>query len=319
MEKDTAMNEGKQPIPGMDKRKSKRESLYLIEDDLLKENPKSKNKEHKKPPSEKLMIRLGFLDGEGAGTLGDLVSEEGLAFSLFMSAFNSNNGEQLNVDYKTWWIGDCVAKAIINEYEIVFEEELRKILCLSEEELEHAENHLRKLEKNYPSAYAKQVPCVFITSEEIRAMIKQDKPSSKIDKISNAELHKMVKEFVRAPYERRTRRKPLADDKTRYVRLGHFNLHPKGFYELMGGCQLIYRAIVPLPNPVNIELDKLCWIAQVETKNRTRKCRQVEGYLNELIAAGYISSWKKRFKKIEGKREKEIWYIIIKPSRIPLS
>jgi len=67
----------------------------------------------------------------------------------------------------------------------------------------------------------------------------------------------------------------------------------------------------------DLELDELCWIAKVKTKHKTRRQEIIEGFLNELKEAAYVSNWKKRLKKIEGKKEKQAWYRIVKTKSLP--
>ncbi len=46
---------------------------------------------------------------------GDLLTEKGLAFSLLHSALDLK-AEKLKMSCKAWWIGDCIVRAIVDEY-----------------------------------------------------------------------------------------------------------------------------------------------------------------------------------------------------------
>ena len=295
-----------------------------------------------KSQHEKLLARLNA---------GDLVSEKGFAFSLL----EYTRHRALDMDYKVWWIGDCIATRITEEYGIVFNKDWRQDLQESkaEEALKRAESYWAELREALPDRYHLRVPQVPVTSKDFKRLTGQYR-------IPNHMWHEYVHSFVGTTTERRSKRKVDGDTYTIHfeidtlckvigketgilsartkqpeysydfifdraasidflisVLLGFFDLHPKSLYRLKGGSQLILRQISWTDKPLNLELNHLCRIANLKTVNKTWRQKFIEGYLDELKQAKYISHWKKWDKQNYPDRKKETWYTIFKAKQLP--
>ncbi len=256
------------------------------------------------------------------------------------------------MSYKAYWIGDCIVRAIVDEYGFFTEEKEKEPFYMKEEDLKRIERDLAALALRDPKTYADLVPKVFLTDYSIRDMLGK--------RLTNADIFSLVKEFVGTVVDRRSRKKITEDGdrwlvfgqldnicKVNYletgrfsarnrhpehaykfifdraasidfwnsVRLGLFDCRPPSYYRLKGGSQLIYRAIGWTDKPSHLELKQLCRIAKIKTKNVTWQQRYIESYLDELKASGFIRDWKKRIKKKSSVRE--IWYDIRKIKRLP--
>jgi len=297
-----------------------------------------------KTMNDKLTIRLKT----------GLITEKGLAFSFLKSCLNPK--KKLNVNYKTWWIGDCIAWAIVEDQGIVIEKEKRQDLMMTERELKEFEADFFKLRRENPQAYEELVPSVLITNREIRELLGKEK-------LLNSEIHELVRQFVGVTVERKSPIKISRDGDTwvrfgeidnicrvqyietgkfsnrgkqpdicyRFIfdkaasidfwcslRLGFFDCRPKSYYnELRGASQLILRAIGWTGRPTNLELSQLCSIAGYTTRNKTWRQRYIENCLDELKEKGFIRDWEKRIKKAKKGKQKEIWYKIYKAKKLP--
>jgi hypothetical protein len=285
---------------------------------------------------------------------GDLISEKGLAFSLLESGLRLEKDE-IDMDYKTWWIGDCVARTVLDECGIPSSEEERKAYFTNQEDLKCMEEYLAKLKDSDPKTYADLVPHVMLSSHDFKRLTGHDR-------IPNREWHDMVKRFVGTPIERRSKRKVGADGDTwiefftidnickvngvetgrlstrnkqpeyaykfifdrassidflNSIVLGLFDCRPPSYYRLKGGSQLILRALGWTDKPSHLNLEQLSRIAKVTDSNITRRQIWVESYLNELKRTGYIRDWKKDTKKECLERKKEVWYTIYKTRTLP--
>lgn len=287
-----------------------------------------------KTQHQKLMERLNA---------GDLISEKGLAFSLLESGLRLEKDE-IDMDYKTWWIGDCVARTVLDGYGIPSTEEERKAYFTNQEDLKCMEEYLAKLKDSDPKTYADLVPHVMLSSHDFKRLTGHDR-------IPNREWHEMVKRFVGTPIERRSKRKVGTDGDTwiefitidnickvngvetgrlstrnkqpeyaykfifdrassidflNSIVLGLFDCRPPSYYWLKGGSQLILRALGWTDTPSRLNLEQLSRIAKVTDSNITRRQIWIESYLNELKRTGYIRDWKKDTKKECLERKKEV-------------
>ncbi len=328
----------------------KREELKRLreEEEPSNENdfsspPAKKKKPEQKSSKEKLAIRLKT----------GLISEKGLAFSLYDSAIHPD--KTIDMDYRTWWIGDCISWAIIEDYGMPWTEEEKKDFFMNPEELKKAEEYLLKLREDNPQVYTERVPQVVLLSSQIREKIGKRK-------LLNSNIHELVKKFVGVPIERKTKRKIGKDGdtwvrfgeidnicKVQYIetgklsqrnrhpeycykfifdratsldfwnslRLGFFDCRPPSYYSLKGGSQLLLRAIGWTANPTDIELRQACRITGIQSNHKTIQKKSIEGYLDELREGGFISGWKKRAKKSPGTRRNEVWYKVLKARHLP--
>jgi len=292
-----------------------------------------------------------------------LATERGSAFSLLESSILESDilESELNtkkvgeIDYRTWWIGDCIVWAIFEEYNIAWTEEEKKDFYMDIKELKQAEDYLAKLKKEYPKAYYRDVPNILLTDKEIR------EKTGRRD-LSNKDIYNLVEKFVGVPITRRTNRKVGEDgdnwvrffeienickvkgketgklshrnkqpehsyififdtaaglDFWNAVRLGLFDCRPPSYYKMPGGSQQILRAIGWSTKPSDLKLQELCRIAGIKDKNVTHQQKFIETYLTELVEKRYIESWKKRKKPIPGVGKSEIRYEILKMQSMP--
>ena len=101
----------------------------------LGEKPETKRLPSKKSQIEKLEDRI---------EAGDLLAEKGLAFSLLHSGQDSESRE-IDMSYKAFWIGDCIARALVDKHGIPKTEEEKKFYYWNNEELKKAEKYLAAL------------------------------------------------------------------------------------------------------------------------------------------------------------------------------
>lgn len=80
---------------------------------IKREKRESRTRVKEKSDLEKLMSRLAQ---------GDLVAEKGLCYSLCQSGQEAAK-PAVDMSYRAWWIGDCVAKAIIEKQGLALSEE----------------------------------------------------------------------------------------------------------------------------------------------------------------------------------------------------
>ncbi len=327
----------------VEEQREKGRKVFIKRSPDSSEIPKKKKPKLKKSQKEKLAIRLET----------GLISEKGLAFSLLESGTCPD--KSIDMDYRTWWIGDSIAWAIIEDYGMPWMEIEKHDFYMNHEELKKAEEYLLKLKENHPHAYSKQVPQATLTSFQIREKIGRKK-------LLNSEIHDLVKKFVGVPIERKSKKKIGRDGdswirfgeidnicKVKYIetgklsqrnrqpeycykfifdraasldfwnslRLGFFDCRPPSYYSLKGGSQLLLRAIGWTANPTDIELEHACRITGIQSKHKTIQQKSIEGYLDELNDDGFISGWKKRAKKIPGIRRNKVWYKILKVRHMP--
>jgi len=137
-----------------------------------------------------------------------LVSENKFEFGLQELAQKRIITEILNFDYKTLWIGDVIAWAIVNEHGIRNSKE-KKEYSFSPEELKKMAKHVAAIKTQCPELYNSNVPRVGLQSYDFR-----DKTGRK--KWTNAEIHKAIKKFIQLTIERKSPKKLSPDGKTYY-------------------------------------------------------------------------------------------------------
>jgi len=290
-----------------------------------------------KSKKDKLAIRLKT----------GLIAEKGLGFSLL-------SHEQLleEMDYKTFWIADCIAWAITDKFGYERDE---KLIEAKAKNLQNLAAEYADLKATNPALYDEKVPDVELTSAEIRNKIGRSE-------LLNSDIHKLIERFAGVTIDRKTQRL-VADDRDHWIRfgefrhictiqyaesgrfsnrnqqpeycyrfifdrvesldfwlsvqMGFFDCRPNSYYKLKGGTQQVIRALCWTPKPTRIELSELCRIAGVTHKNVCRREEIINSYLKEAEEAGFITVTGGEIKKAPGSRKKQIWYNISKLKRLP--
>lgn len=297
-----------------------------------------------KSPEEKLAIRLK------TGAL----AEKGLAYSLLQSGLKRNI--TISWDYKTWWIGDIIAVAIFNQYEMPRETETREF-WMKKENLIQIANHFAKMKIEEPSEYEQKVPSADFDCIDVRKRIGKNR-------LSNKEIFKLVEKFVGVTvvregeilvekdgdsYSQSGEIENVKVCKIEFIKTGKFsnrNKEPEysfraifdkatglrfwncvryrlfdyrapSYYSLKAGSQLVFRAIGWTKGISRLKLEELCWMAGVKKKNITDRQRIIESYLAELLEEGWIQSWKTDIKREGFGGRKRILYTIFKRKRLP--
>ena len=126
---------------------------------------------------------------------GNLISEKALSFTLLKSGLETRD---INMSYKAFWIGDCISRAIVDEYGLFQEEEDKKPFYMDKDRLESLEKWLADLALRDPKDHADLVPQVTLTDFYIRTLLGK--------KITNAEIFSLVEEFVGTVVKRESRK-----------------------------------------------------------------------------------------------------------------
>ena len=168
-------------------------------------NNKTELVKRKKTASESLAVRLKT----------GLIAEKGLAYSLLWSA--DNEDYMPDWDYKVWWIGDVIAKAIYDEYGLNYlTEEDKKPFQLGRNDLEKMEKYLTDLEVKFPDAYEKEAPSIWFKCDDVREGTNR---SSK--QLSNRQIFHLVKRFASASLVR-IKKRIIHENKNDFMEEGEF-------------------------------------------------------------------------------------------------
>lgn len=280
------------------------------------------------------------------------ISEKGLAFSLLQKGLRKDI--ELDWDYKAWWIGDIIAVAIFNQYEMPTEKEEREFWT-NRENLNKVVDYLAKIKEENPAIYERDVPNAEFDCNDVR------KRTGK-NRLSNKEVFDLVKKFVGSPIVRTTKT-VIAEDGDNYtipgeidnvckvqflktgkfsnrnkeeeiyfraifdraasldfwncVRLRLFDYRAPSYYSLKAGSQLIFRAVGWTKGVSHLTLEQLCRIAGIKKKNVTLRQRIIESYLDELNDKKWINSYLRDLKREGFGGKKRILYTIFKRKRLP--
>jgi hypothetical protein len=280
------------------------------------------------------------------------ISEKGLAFSLLQKGLRRDI--ELDWDYKAWWIGDIIAVAIFEQYEMPEKKE-EKEFWSNRENLDKVVNYLAKLKEEFPTAYDRDVPNAEFDCDDVR------KRTGK-HRLSNKEVFDLVKKFVGSPIVRMTKT-VIAEDGDSYaipgeidnvckiqflktgkfsnrnkeaeyhfraifdraasldfwncVRLRLFDYRAPSYYSLKAGSQLIFRAMGWTKGISRLTLDELCRIAGIKSKNITIQQKIIESYLSELQEKKWINSYLRDIKREGFGGKKRILYTIFKRKELP--
>lgn len=245
-------------------------SFTEIAEHRLTGKKRDRKTEKPRPKIDKLAVRLKT----------GLVAERGLAYSFLASALDPK--KKFDLDYKTLWIGDCIAWAITDQYGVLIDKEQKKDFQDGIHDLKAMEEYFQKLQHSNPEQYASMVPSVTLTNSQIREIIGRPE-------LLNADIHEFVQNFVGTTKERISKRKVASDGdswiewgeidnicKVRYIRtgkfssrnkeleevcykfifdraasldfwqsvcMGFFDCRPKSYYRLREGTQNIIRAL----------------------------------------------------------------------------
>ena len=280
------------------------------------------------------------------------ISEKGLAFSLLQKGLRKDI--ELDWDYKAWWIGDVIAVAIFNQYEMPEKKEDKEFWS-NRENLNKVVDYLAKLKEEHPTAYERDVPNAEFNCDDVR------KRTGK-NRLSNKEVFDLVKKFVGSPIVRMTKT-VIAEDGDSYtipgemdnvckvqflktgklsnrnkeaeyhfraifdraagldfwncVRLRLFDYRAPSYYSLKAGSQMIFRAVGWTKGVSHLTLEQLCRIAGIKKKNVTLRQRIIESYLSELLNKDWIQGWKADEKREGLGGKKRTLYTIFKRKRSP--
>lgn len=280
------------------------------------------------------------------------ISEKGLAFSLLQKGLRKDI--ELDWDYKAWWIGDIIAVAIFNQYEMPTEKE-EKEFWTNRKNLDKIVNYYKELKKENPVAYEEKVPSADFDCDDVR------KRTGK-SRLSNKEIFNLVKNFVGSPIVRMTETF-IAKDGDSYLELGEidnickvqfiktgkfsnrnkeeeisfraifdraagldfwncvrlrlFDYRAPSYYSLKAGSQMIFRAIGWTKGISRITLEQLCRISGIKKKNVTDRQRIIESYLDELCDKNWINSYLSDIKREGFGGKKRILYTIFKRKELP--
>jgi hypothetical protein len=280
------------------------------------------------------------------------ISERGLAFSLLQKGLRKDI--ELDWNYKAWWIGDIIAVAIFDQYEMPEEKE-EKEFWTNRKNLDKVVNYLAKLKEEHPAAYNRDVPNAEFDCDDVRRRTGKKR-------LSNKEVFNLVNEFVGSTVIRMTKT-VIAEDGDSYaipgemdnvckiqflktgkfshrnkepeyyfraifdraasldfwncVRLRLFDYRAPSYYSLKPGSQLIFRAIGWTKGISRLTLEQLCRITGIKKKNVTDQQRIIESYLAELCKRRWINSYLKDERRVGLGGRKEILYTIFKRKKLP--
>lgn len=280
------------------------------------------------------------------------ISEKGLAFSLLQKGLRKDI--ELDWDYKAWWIGDIIAVAIFNQYEMPTEKE-EKEFWKNRKNLDKMVNYLAKLKEENPATYERDVPNAEFDCDDVRRRTGKSR-------LSNKEVFNLVKKFVGSPIVRMTETVIAEDGDTwttpgeidnvckiqflktgkfsnrnkepefffravfdraasldfwNCVRLRLFDYRAPSYYSLKAGSQMIFRAIGWTKRVSHLTLLQLCRIAGVKSKNITVQQKIIESYLDELHDKNWINNYLRDIKREGFGGKKKILYTIFKRKKLP--
>lgn len=251
-----------------------------------------------------------------------IIQEKSIAFQLLKSAQTPEYVE-IDMDYKTWWIVDCIGRKVIssqiNNYEV----------RLTDKEIRDQKTRIRtneeafKLVKKFHKAniilfgqcYYYKRKNTYLQLGEMRHIVGNIK-FLKTGKLSTRGLkpeHYYILDFDTE----------VGKAFINNIRDGLISLLPEKKHDKMkSGSQLISRATTSVGDKkeplIRLELEELCKLARVTHKNITSRQKIIESYLKELKENGFIIFWTKR-KKHLGNRRYEIWYTIKKALKLPIN
>jgi len=154
-----------------------------VKDWELRNPPKTKKKKEEKEKS--VGVKTSVEDLKTRLRSG-LITERGLGISLLHSG--AGNCPHPDWSYKTWWIGDLIAKAIYDDYGIADEPENFQ---MDIEELEEFERITAELKELSEEEYERSLRNVVFTCEELRTKTRR--------KLSDAEISTLIDEFNDTP------------------------------------------------------------------------------------------------------------------------
>lgn len=318
---------------------------YVIGED--QQDSKKKEKKKSKTQEDKLALRIRT----------GLVSENKFEFGLQELAQKRIITEILNFDYRTLWIGDVIAWAIVNEHGIRNSKE-KKEYSFSPEELKKMAKHIAAIKTQYPELYNSNVPRVGLQSYDFR-----DKTGRK--KWTNAEIHEAIKKFIQLTIERKSPKKLSPDGKTYYqvgvieatnickvvyrktgkvsrrgkkpeytyififdtpnsldffnsVRNGFFNLKPQSYFKLLPSAQMIFRGISWKMNINKPVRLELNTLCNLAYFKIKHKTRK-QKFIEQNLDKLKELGFISDWKKWQGKiNKREVWYEISKTKQLPV-
>jgi len=267
----------------------------------------------------------------------NLIADRGLALSLYNYAqkgdlSDPNIEKVLEKDYRIWWMADCITWEILRMYHLCFDREEREdLLSIDQKFLNAKAEFLRKLKEKHPDQYYLNTPNICLLSQEIRALLKKPRLTSR-------EIHRLMWELAETKIQRKSAAFVSKDGEYSYrygdfieiisgevkfietehlrhkskepeyaylivfekpdtldffysIRLGFFDFMGDSYYQMSPGSQLIFRLVGVFGKETHLTLEQLCRIAQIKIKNITTRRKTIEKYLNELRQNKFIQGW----------------------------